>query len=513
MGNKKSVKKLHKFCGIFYTFQKLPILIIIKQLFNKLIKARTMKKIFLLLIAVLLSCSLYSQTKVACVGNSITFGAGIKDRSHDSYPAQLQSMLGKDYIVKNFGNSGTTLLKKGDFPYWKVKEYQEALTFNPDVVFIKLGTNDSKPQNRIYLNEFIDNYIELINSFQGLKSNPKIILLLPVPVFSKQAVWGITDTIVSDSIIPKIREVAYQKNVEVINLYNLLIDSAAMFPDKIHPDKNGAAIIAKRCFDALKIEKDKNFDIFSKLEITGTKSNYHGYECIDFTYKGNACKIAKPKFIAKGKPWIWRARFWGHEPQTDIALLERGYHLVYCDVAELFGNQVAVDRWNDFYQFLQKGGLAKKTVLEGFSRGGLYIYSWALQNPEKVACIYADAPVLDIKSWPGKFYPVGGSNLETWEACKKAFGFKSDEEAKAAKVSPIDKVEQIAKLKIPLLHVCGLADRTVPYIYNTKPFAEKIIQYGGSIKVIEKPGVDHHPHSLKNPQPIVDFIVDAVNKQ
>jgi lysophospholipase L1-like esterase/pimeloyl-ACP methyl ester carboxylesterase len=471
-----------------------------------------MKKIFLLL-AILISCSLYSQIKVACVGNSITYGAGIKDREINSYPAQLQNLLGKDYIVKNFGNSGTTLIKKGDHPYWEVKEYQEALDFLPNFVFIKLGTNDSKPQNRIHLDNFINNYTELINSFQNLKSKPKVILLLPVPVFSKQAVWGITDSIVVDSIIPKIREVAYQKNIEVVNLYNMFVDSPDLFPDKVHPNKDGAAVIAKRCSEVLKIEKDTDFDIFSKLEINGTKSNYHGYESIDFTYKGNACKIAKPKFTAEGKPWIWRARFWGHEPQTDIALLERGYHLVYCDVAELFGNQVAVDRWNDFYQFLQKGGLAKKTVLEGFSRGGLYIYSWALQNSEKVACIYADAPVLDIKSWPGKFYPYGGSGPDTWEACKKAFGFRNDEEAKAAKVSPIDKVEQIAKLKIPLLHICGLADQTVPYEFNTKPFAEKIREFGGSIKVIEKPGIGHHPHSLKNPQPIIDFILEAVNNK
>ena len=468
-----------------------------------------MKIIKLLLFTLFFLNLNYSQTKVACVGNSITFGATIENREKFSYPMQLQSYLGSKYIVKNFGHSGATLLKKGNVPYTETEEYKNALSLTPDIVFIELGTNDSKPINRALLGNFENDYMELINTFQKLASKPRVILLLPPPVFFDPDTMAISNKIVSDSIIPMIREIAYKNNVEVINLYNLFLESADLVPDKVHPSSVGATLIAERCYEVIKLNKEANFDIIKNLNITGTKSSYHGFECFDFMYENNPCKIAKPKFTSKGKPWIWRARFWGHEPQTDIALLERGFHLVYCDVAELFGNQIAVDRWNRFYAFLQKGGLSKKTALEGFSRGGLYVYSWALQNAEKVACIYADAPVLDIRSWPGKFFPVGGSSPETWEACKTAFGFKSDEEAKASKVCPIDRVEEIAKLKIPLIHVCGLADETVPYIYNTKPFAEKILEFGGSIKVIEKPGIGHHPHSLKNPQPIVDFILAA----
>src|SRR4051794_25029443 len=86
-------------------------------------------------------------TKLACVGDSITFGAGIQDRDHDSYPAQLGRMLGEAWDVRNFGVSGATMLKKGDKPYDKQKAYRDALAFKPDVVVIMLGTNDSKPQN------------------------------------------------------------------------------------------------------------------------------------------------------------------------------------------------------------------------------------------------------------------------------------------------------------------------------------------------------------------------------
>ena len=98
--------------------------------------------------------------------------------------------------------------------------------------------------------------------------------------------------------------------------------------------------------------------------------------------------------------------FWGHEPQTDIALLEHGFHIVYCDVADLYGSDKAVQRWNSFYKRMVKAGFNKKVALEGMSRGGLIVYNWAAQNPEKVACIYADAPVMDFKSWP-----MGQGNL------------------------------------------------------------------------------------------------------
>ncbi|HSV13091.1 MAG TPA: GDSL-type esterase/lipase family protein, partial [Tepidisphaeraceae bacterium] len=97
-------------------------------------------------------------TKVACVGDSITYGSRIEDRAHDSYPAQLGRMLGDQYNVRNFGVSGATLLKKGDRPYNKTKEYQPALDFAADIVVIMLGTNDSKPQNISHKDEFVADY-------------------------------------------------------------------------------------------------------------------------------------------------------------------------------------------------------------------------------------------------------------------------------------------------------------------------------------------------------------------
>ena len=158
---------------------------------------------------------------------------------------------------------------------------------------------------------------------------------------------------------------------------------------------------------------------------------------------------------------------------------------------------------------MEKQDLSKKVVLEGMSRGGLIIYNWAAKNKKKVACIYADAPVLDGKSWPGGFgkgkgYPVG------WEEFKQVYKLKN----KRAKFKgdPIHQTKKIVKGKYPMMHVCGEADQVVPIDENTRLFEKEIEKEGGNIQVIYKEGVDHHPHSLKNPTPIVKFILRSTNQ-
>lgn len=241
------------------------------------------------------------------------------------------------------------------------------------------------------------------------------------------------------------------------------------------------------------------------IPFPGTKSNWNGYERYDFVVDGRNSIVVVPQTAAPGKPWIWRARFWGHEPQTDLSLLARGFHLVYMDVADLYGCPKAVAHWNAFYQYLtEEHGFAKKAVLEGMSRGGLIIYNWAAANPEKVACIYADAPVCDFKSWPGGKGRGRGSPAD-WQKCLKAYGL-SEEEALAYRHNPIDNLAPLAKIGVPLLHVCGAADDVVPMDENTNILADRYTKLGGSILVIAKPGVGHHPHSLKDPAPIVEFI-------
>lgn len=230
------------------------------------------------------------------------------------------------------------------------------------------------------------------------------------------------------------------------------------------------------------------------------------YDIAEFTFQGRDARIVFPKEKNEQGFWIWRARFWGAEPQTERALLEKGFHVVYVDVAGMFGGPEAVGIWNDFHKYVtEKYNLNSKAVLEGFSRGGLIVYNWASQNTDKVACIYADAPVCDFKSWPGGLYSGEGS-LNDWKICLKAYGLDKTS-VLAYKGIPINTCVAVAKAKIPVIHVYGDADKVVPHIENTELLAENFRKAGGTIELIKKPGIGHHPHSLENPQPIVDFIL------
>lgn len=184
-----------------------------------------------------------STLKVAAVGNSITFGHGIEDRDHNSYPAQLGRLLGERYAVRNFGVSGRTMLKKGDFPYWDEQDFQDALAWEPDVVVIKLGTNDTKPQNWQYSDEFVADYEAMIDVFAALPSKPKIWICYPVPAFEER--FSIRGEIITEEVIPMIDRIADHKQVPIIDLYKALDGRGDLFPDGIHPDTEGAGLIAE----------------------------------------------------------------------------------------------------------------------------------------------------------------------------------------------------------------------------------------------------------------------------
>lgn len=243
----------------------------------------------------------------------------------------------------------------------------------------------------------------------------------------------------------------------------------------------------------------------------GAITNWEGFERHDFDFEGKPAIVVVPPHPLPGKPWAWRGEFFGAYANADAELVAKGFYLVYLRVPDLFGSPTAVKYWDDFYAELTgRYGLAKKVALIGLSRGGLYCYNWAEANPDKVACIYADAPVCDIKSWPGgkvKNLGQGGGSANEWSKMLAAYGFRSDAEAIAFRGNPIDHLEPLAKAGVPLLHVYGDADKTVPWNENTGVLAERYKKLGGNIELIAKPGGDHHPHGLTNPAPIVDFIL------
>ncbi len=239
----------------------------------------------------------------------------------------------------------------------------------------------------------------------------------------------------------------------------------------------------------------------------GPATDWQGYARHDFEVGGKTVTVVTPKQAAPGKPWVWHGEFFGHKPAPDIALLAKGYHIVALKVPDLLGSPEALRHWDTCYQELTtRYGLARKAALVGLSRGGLYCYQWALAHPDRVACIYADAPVCDFKSWPGG-KGRGKGDAKNWALVLKLYGFPDEAAALAWKGNPVDRIHQLAPHQIPLLHVFGDADEVVPWEENTGLMQQRYTAAGGPIELIRKPGVGHHPHGLDDPTPIIDFIV------
>lgn len=202
----------------------------------------------------MVACLLLSQSlawaepiRVACVGDSITAGAGAG--KGNAYPDQLGRMLGEKYEVKNFGVSGSTLLNHGDKPYQKQKAFADAKAYNPDIVIIKLGTNDTKPQNWKFKDEFVADYKDLISQFRNLPSKPKSFICHPAYV-PGQGNFGINEAGVLEQI-PLLDKLAKEEKLGVIDIHGALKDHPEWLPDRVHPNTAGATAMAKTVFKAL----------------------------------------------------------------------------------------------------------------------------------------------------------------------------------------------------------------------------------------------------------------------
>jgi pimeloyl-ACP methyl ester carboxylesterase len=223
----------------------------------------------------------------------------------------------------------------------------------------------------------------------------------------------------------------------------------------------------------------------------GEKSTWHGFDRFDFLmdqaaqtiqpFKASAdegtgineqrdgqlrCVVVVPKEVAAGKPWSWRGRYFDHEPQAEIELLKRGFHIGFIQSDDS-------KAWNSWYSFLtERHGLSEKPAFIGMSGGGRNAFTWATSNPDKVSCIYADNPLITRES--------------------------------------LAKLGDLAQRDVPLLHICGSLD---PLSGNhTYPIESIYQQLGGRISVMIKDGTGHHPHSLRDPTLIADFIVQSLEQ-
>ncbi|MEK6797124.1 MAG: alpha/beta hydrolase [Spirochaetota bacterium] len=233
-------------------------------------------------------------------------------------------------------------------------------------------------------------------------------------------------------------------------------------------------------------------------------SSWEGLPRYDGIVNGRKTTIIVPE--NSDTRWAWRPEFFGAFANADVELCRRGVTLAYIDIVDHYGSPKGLARGDELYRFMTNDlGMSKTPALIALSRAGLTAYRWAALYPDRVSCIYADAPVCDIKSWPGG-KGTGPGSPNDWQKCLAVYGF-TESDALSFRENPIDILEKIVAAEIPLLHVAGDADEVVPFEENTKLLVERVRTLGGSIDLIVKPGVKHHPHGLTDPRPIVDFIL------
>ena len=234
-------------------------------------------------------------------------------------------------------------------------------------------------------------------------------------------------------------------------------------------------------------------------------SNYKGCESRIFELEGHLCTVVIPKNPDPKKRWIWRAEFLGAFDSVDLDMLSKGFYLCYCAISDKYGCPEAVEMMKKFYDFLIENGFYEKTVIFGFSRGGLYAVNFALKYPETVFSLYLDAPVLDIKSWPGGLMTGIGAEKE-FEECLALYGLDR-KTVLSFKQNPVDRIGELIAKNIPIALVAGDSDEVVPYCENGEILAREYERSGADILKIVKPGCGHHPHSINDPTPVTEFLI------
>lgn len=207
---------------------------------------------------------------------------------------------------------------------------------------------------------------------------------------------------------------------------------------------------------------------------------WKGYERVNFSIAGHTAYYVKPRQPLEGRPWIWRASFPDWHTEMDSLLLAKGLYVAYVSVDNEYGSPYAMQVWDKFYNYLVDSVfLSSKVALEAVSRGALYAYGWAKRNPANVNCIYAEAPVCDIKSWPGgKGAGIGDS--ASWKQLLQVYKM-SESEATSFKDNPVDNLEGLAAYKVPLLHIISLEDQAVPGKENSDLLTKGIMTWAAPL--------------------------------
>ncbi len=478
------------------------------------------------------------NSTILFLGDSIT-EQGMYIKYLESYLGKYFQTLGLKII--NFGKSSETAsgLSEPDHPWPRPcihERLDEVLDVsNPDITFICYGMNDGiyYPFAEERFGAYKQGMIKLINKVKSIGS--KVVLITPPP-FDK-----ITMQRKNNNLLPEgLDKYSYMEPYEdynnvlrkysdwlltleykveaVVDVNDILFkyiqnmhsnDSTYLSGDGIHPGIKEHWVITRTLLKKLMnltLERFPALDDCTLPEECKSQSEFKGYKRYDFYVNGREGVLICPENPVLENKWIWRTEFLGAFDQADMAMVEKGWHLAYYRISDMYGSPSAVELMRDFQSYLENEyNLYEKAVLFGFSRGGLYAFNYASQYPEKVAKLYLDAPVMDIRSWPGGLFGADRYHKE-WQGCLDEYNL-DEKSAKAYEVLSHAKINRLIKANIPILVVAGDVDAVVPYEENAKILVEKYKELGGRVEVIIKPGIGHHPHSLDDVLPIIEFVL------
>jgi sialidase-1 len=239
-------------------------------------------------------------------------------------------------------------------------------------------------------------------------------------------------------------------------------------------------------------------------------NQWNGFVRRSFTFNGRQAFVTFPARAAKGNPWIWRMSFPDFHAEVDRSLLSNGWHVAHIDCVEMLGADAALNRFDEFHSHLvTRYRLNARPALEAVSRGGLHAYRYAARHPDRIACIYADTPVMDLKSWPLS-WPGSGAEVS---AALRYYGFRNEAELREWRGNPVDAatLKPIAEARIPLRHVVSLNDRVVPPEENTFKAQRRLEAMGHAMTVVrvQEGTVESHGHHFPLPEvrETVDFVM------
>ncbi|MGW8257270.1 MAG: alpha-L-fucosidase, partial [Thermoguttaceae bacterium] len=363
---------------------------------------------------------------------------------------------------------------------WRL-DHGELDGLHPKFVVINIGTNNTSETDRARQNtpaEIVEAIQQIILRVRAKVPKARIVLMAIFPREEKPDHWRRKE--INEINRRLASKFAHAPDITWLDIGPKLVQPDGVISRKIlsdfcHPTERGYQIWADALLPVFQ-DASQSTDAQAATPVSwpGEKMDtWHGYKRHLFTVDGCPAWVVEPKQPAVGNPWTWCMEFPDAftERTAVLQLLEKGFYYLHIKVGNTYGCPAALKHFDAFYQAVTARGLAKKGTLIGISRGGLYAYNWAARNPDKIVCIYGDAPVCDFKSWPGG---KGKSACRTadWAALIKDYGFKDEAEAMAYKHNPVDELAPLAKAHIPLLHVVGDADDVVPVAENTRIMEE-----------------------------------------